>query len=334
MNYSDREKVERLKKTFDLNYEIFKLYSDYLSYFPELITEEIVSELTSDGDITKTDAVAAVRCEAFGVDYSKGENQRRLIKEYIRPSVKILDTERYTENGYYKNIKLDNIKDGKWELKWESYPPYRAFVAGDVTLAPDFSELVPLGFFDKEFKFPAILEDGNEWMTLTPIDIDTCDEAIRAARGRVITFGLGLGYYAYMVSNKDDVESITVVDKSEEVISIFKKHILPQFPNAEKVNLVCADAFEYAEKIMPSEEYDYAFVDTWRDASDGAPMYLRMKPLEKLNPKTEFSYWIEGFLKSRLRAAEFEKAYRELSSGEEGAPKTYEEFVERLKVYG
>ena len=334
MNYSDKQKIQRLKRTFDCNCELFRLYSNYLTYFPELITEQIICELTSDGDISRTEAIVAVICEAFGLDYSKSADDRRIINEYIRPSVKILDTERYTENGYYKNIKLDNIKDGKWELKWESYPPYRAFVAGDVTLAPDFSELVPLGFFDKEFKFPAILEDQNEWMTLTPIDIDTCDEAIRAARGRVITFGLGLGYYAYMVSNKDDVESITVVDKSEEVISIFKKHILPQFPNAEKVNLVCADAFEYAEKIMPSEEYDYAFVDTWRDASDGAPMYLRMKPLEKLNPKTEFSYWVEGFLTSRLRAEEFEKAYCELISGEETAPKTYNEFIERLSVYG
>lgn len=334
MNYSDKEKVERLSKTFDCNCELFRLYSNYLQYFPELITEEIVCELTSDGGITKKDALVAVLCEAFGLDYSRGEGDRRMIKEYIRPSVRLLDTEKYTENDYYKNIKLENVKDGKWELKWESYPPYRAFVAGDVTSAPDFSELVPLGFFDKEFKFPAILEDGNEWMTLTPIDIDTCDEAIDRARGRVITFGLGLGYYAYMVSNKKDVESVTVVDKSDEVIRIFKKHILPQFPNASKVNIVSADAFEYAEKIMPSKEYDYAFVDTWRDASDGAPMYLRMKPLEKLNPKTEFSYWIEGFLTSRLRAAEFEKAYGELLSGNENAPKTYEGFTERLRIYG
>ena len=53
---------------------------------------------------------------------------------------------------------------------------------------------------------------------------------------------------------------------------------------------------------MPSERFDLAFVDTWRDAGDGAPMYKRMKSLEHLSPKTEFLYWIENFLKSNIRS--------------------------------
>ena len=48
--------------------------------------------------------------------------------------------------------------------------------------------------------------------------------------------------------------------------------------------------------------FDVAFVDTWRDASDGAPMYKKMKALEKHSPNTSFLYWVEGFLRSRLRA--------------------------------
>ena len=179
-----------------------------------------------------------------------------------------------------------------------------------------------------------MLEDGNEWMTLTPVDLDTCDEAIERARGNVVTFGLGLGYYAYMVSEKADVESITVIEKSEDVIRLFKSRILPQFSHPEKVRVICADAFEYAEKDMPKENYNFAFVDTWRDASDGAPMYERMKPLEDLNPKTEFSYWIENFLVSRLRAFRFEELYKKVTTGAEDAPSTYEEFTERLTSNG
>ena len=76
-------------------------------------------------------------------------------------------------------------------------------------------------------------------------------------------------------------------------------------PNAHKIKIVNADAFEYAEKVMPGEHFDLAFVDTWRDASDGAPMYERMKKLEHLSPNTRFTYWIESFLISRLRALKF-----------------------------
>ena len=169
----------------------------------------------------------------------------------------------------------------------------------------------------KDFEFPAVLEDGNEWMTLTPVDLDTSDEAIERAHGKVVTFGLGLGYYAYMVSCKENVESITVVEKSEDVIALFKEFILPQFSHPEKVKIVNADAFEYAKHTMPAESFDVAFVDTWRDASDGAPMYERMKALEHLSPSTEFLYWIENFLISRLRALRFADIMDKLDSGEE-----------------
>ena len=327
------DKVERLRRTFDLNYRLTRLYATYLEHFPELITPDMIHELCSDGRITEKDAIVAILCEAFGLD-DKNSDDRALMRGYIRPSVTILDAKRYTENKYYKNIKLENVRDGHWEIKQEYYEPYRAVIAGDTVINADLSEYAPLGFFTERFHFPAVLEDGNEWMTLTPVDLDTSDDAIDRAHGRVITFGLGLGYYAYMVSEKEEVDSITVIEKSENVIRLFNKYILPQFSHPEKVRIVNADAFEYAEYEMPGESFDFAFVDTWRDASDGTPMYTRMKPLEKLNPGCEFSYWIENFLISRLRAFRFEELYEKVKRGDPDAPCDYTQFIERLNDNG
>ena len=130
-----------------------------------------------------------------------------------------------------------------------------------------------------------------------------------------------------MVSEKENVESITVVEKSPDVIALFKEYILPQFSHPEKVHIVNADAFEYAEHTMPAEHFDVAFVDTWRDASDGAPMYERMKALEHLSPDTEFLYWIENFLISRLRALRYAEIMDALDAGEDI---TYAEIEKRL----
>lgn len=334
MDYKDKEKLEKLRSVFDLNYRITHLYASYLTNFPEIITKEMVLELTKDTDIEKADAISAIMAAIFGLDDANGGNERKLIREYINPSVRLLDSKRYTENKYYKNIKIENEKLGNWEFKWESYPPYRAVICDDVIINSDFSEIYPIGFFQEEFRFPAVLEDGNEWMTLTPVDLDTSDYAIKRARGRVVTFGLGLGYYAYMASEKDEVESVTVVELSSDVIKLFKEKILPQFSHPEKIKVVQSDAFEYAEKTMPSENFDFAFVDTWRDASDGAPMYKRMKTLEHMSPNTEFAYWIENFIISRLRAEKFEELYSLVKNEAENAPKTYLEFTERLKEYG
>ena len=100
------------------------------------------------------------------------------------------------------------------------------------------------------------------------------------------------------------------------------------------MRVICADAFKYAEFDMPKEKYDFAFVDTWRDASDGAPMYKRMKPLEKKNPDTEFTYWIENFLISRLRALKFEDLYDATVEDTDNAPRTYDDLIKELKIYG
>lgn len=320
------EKYKRLTERIELNYRITRLYAQYLERYPELITKEMVNALTEDGRISKKEAIVAMLSEVFALDFDNSDD-RVLIRDYLTPSVRILDAEKYRQNPYYKNIKIPNTKDGGWELRTECYEPYRAVIAGDMIFGEDYIEVPPLGFFSEKFSFPAVLEGGNEWMTLTPVDLDTSDEAIDAAQGKVVTFGLGLGYYAYMVSEKDSVESITVVEKSPDVIRLFKKHILPQFSHPEKVNIVLADAFEYAERIMPNEQFDLAFVDTWRDASDGTPMYKRMKALEHLSKGTKFFYWIENFLISRSRAENFDSIIGKYENDE------YSSFLELLEDY-
>ena len=303
--YADKIKIDRLLDTFSKNFRLTRMYAEYLERYPEIITADMVNALTEDGTLKKEDALVALLSEIFALSFDNPDD-RAMIMNYLTPSVKILDAKRYTENPYYKNIVIPEVTDGTWELKHESYAPYRAVIAGDI-MFDGFKEIAPLGFFTERFDFPAVLEDGNEWMTLTPVDLDTCDDAIAAAHGKVVTFGLGLGYFAYMASEKTDVSSVTVIEKSPDVIRLFEKYILKQFKHADKIRIVNADAFEYAEHVMPSENFDYAFVDTWRDSSDGAPMYKRMKPLEKLSKDTRFDYWIENFLISRHRALSLEK---------------------------
>ena len=307
---TDRERngISALAEIFDNNYRITNLYAEYLTRAPEAIRPDMVSALTEDGTLTAKEAVVGLITELFGLDFERSED-RRLIMDYITPSVRILDGKRYTENPYYREIKIENVKAGRWELRREAYEPYRAVICDDMIIREDFSEVPPLGFFTERFEFPAVLEDGNEWMTLTPVDLDTSDYAIMRARGKVVTFGLGLGYFAFMAARKSEVESVTVVEKSPEVIELFKSYILPQIKCNEKIRIVLADAFEYAESVMPREGFDVAFVDTWRDASDGAPMYRKMKALEHLSEGTEFIYWIENFLRSRIRAEKFEELY-------------------------
>ena len=330
MKENDILTFEKIRKTFRCNFRQTQLYALYLERFPEAITADMIDLLCNGTGIDKRYAIGGILCELFGLDTDHDEEDRAFYRNYVLPSVRILDAKRYTENPYYNRVRFPDVKLGNWELKHESYAPYRAVICDDIQIYDDFREIAPLGFFEEEFKFPAVLEDGNEWMTLTPVDLDTCDDAIAAASGRVVTFGLGLGYYAYMVSLKPEVESITVIEKSPDVIRLFKKHIFPYFPHKEKVRIIEADAFEYAEREMPREGYDFAFVDTWRDASDGAPMYEKMRALEHLSKGTRFEYWIENFLISRLRYLRYCDIMDAIERGAENAPKSFDEIVRSL----
>lgn len=324
----EKMKYDRLISTIRRNFRITYLYKFYLEEYPEYITADLISILTEDGEVSVEAAISALLSQAFGLDFDDGED-RRLIMDYITPSIRLLDSKKYEENPYYKNISLSDLTRGCWEIRNEEYKPYRAVVCDDLIINDDFSEIPPLGFFPDGFSFPAILENGNEWMTLTPVDIDTCDEAIAAAEGKVLTYGLGLGYFAYMASEKESVDSVTVVEISDEVIQLFKEYILPQMPNRHKIKIVNSDAISYAKEVMPEEKYDMVFVDTWRDASDGAPMYKDMKALEGSCPETKFYYWVENFLRSRCRAELYEKL---LTGYSEGAfDLCYDEFAEKIR---
>lgn len=117
---------------------------------------------------------------------------------------------------------------------------------------------------------------------------------------KVLTLGLGLGYFAYMASQKVEVTAVTVVEQSKAVIGLFHKHILPQFPHKEKIRVVHADAYAYLDERLKAERYDIVFADLWHDVSDGLEQYRRIKRYELDAPDTRFQYWIEKSMRCYL----------------------------------
>ena len=149
---------------------------------------------------------------------------------------------------------------------------------------------------ENNIQYLAVLENNNEWMLITPNEINTMQPIIDEVKGNVVAFGLGLGYFAYMAGIKDDVNSVTIVERDENVIKLFEENILSKFSCKNKIKIIKCDAFEFAKDM---NGYDYAFVDLWHDVSDGVDLYLKMRSMEKENIK--YRYWIEDSLLSWIR---------------------------------
>ena len=156
-----------------------------------------------------------------------------------------------------------------------------------------FNEFLKFSGFDS---IGIMTQNGREWMTLLPNEIITQRLPIKKTRGKVLTYGLGLGYYAVMCALKPEVSSVTVVERDENVISLFKDLILPRFDCGDKIAVVTADAFDYARNTAPKESFDYIFADIWHDPTDGVELYKKFKSLE-IDKHAQYDYWIEDTLK-------------------------------------
>ena len=188
----------------------------------------------------------------------------------------------------------NSSRAGAFELGYASYRPYELFVADDLRAYPDGAVLPVLGYFARPFAYPVLTENGREWMTATPNEINTIRPMAEAAHGHVLTLGLGLGYFAFHALLNPRVERVTAVERSADAIRLFRERILPAFPRPERLTILQADAFAAAPALYRSGQYDFVFADLWHDAADGLPMYERLKQMEVPGP--EYRYWIEKTL--------------------------------------
>lgn len=286
-----KEKMKRL------NREIFSRLSVYMNLNSDFITAEMVENLAKECELDTLDAYNYLLAGAIYIDADKREEDRELFELYFPHMVHYVDECVYREDPYYKNIRLPNVKKDNWEMKTAVIKPFELIPLDDPLTLDDGRVIPQLAFFDTEFSYPVVLENGVEWMLVTPNEVETMKQDIKKAHGKVLTYGLGLGYFVYLTSLMPEVESVTVVDISETAIDLFKEYILPQFENAHKVRIIHDDAFHYAEFVAPNENYDYIYADTWHDVSDGVGMYEKFKSLEKFTPTAEHTYWIEKTMK-------------------------------------
>ena len=315
LNEADRRRWEALLDTEAQNDRVVRLLARYLNEMPRVLSHRMVRDLARDCLIPEENAFRVLFAAAIGLDTSTNAEDRQLEKDYLATGLKQLDPAEWSGDAYLKTIVFPSARIGNWTFGTETYAAYEPFVRNSPIRTRDGREIQQIGYFKEPYRFPAVRENGVEWMAVKPNEIATMREPIAAAHGKVVAFGLGLGYFTFHVSNKSEVESVTVVERDPAVIDLFREHLLPQFPHREKIMVVRSDAFDYAEKVLPVSQPDFAFTDLWHDQSDGLPLYLHMKRLEALSPKTEFQYWIESVLLSSLRGMVLDRI-RDIGDGD------------------
>lgn len=137
----------------------------------------------------------------------------------------------------------------------------------------DFNSLVrgrgvPLGQ-----TFTRLMRGNTLVMSDTPAEMRDHYSAVQRAKGSCLLNGLGIGMVLKNILLKPEVEDVTVVEISQEVIDIISPHY-----QDSRVTFVCASAFDF--KPPKGKKYSMVWHDIWDySCSDN------LKEMEKLHRK-------------------------------------------------
>ena len=223
------------------------------------------------------------------------------VKKNMRWDTKLLRIEDYLANPYLAKLKSLSFSKNDWALTNKTIKAYTLFpYEEEYHYGSDYLLKMSLAFFDQDYIYPSISLYGNEWMSLNPYEIRTMETPILLAKGKVLTLGLGLGYFAYMAHLKEEVKEVHIVEMDKGLIDIFYEYLLPLFEHPEKIHIHKADAFRFIESIN-DHDYDFIFADLWHDVSDGLLMYLKLKQKFNSFKYTQCSSWIESAIVTYIR---------------------------------
>ena len=155
-------------------------------------------------------------------------------------------------------------------------------------------------------KYIRLVHDGECVMSDTDMEKHTNLDFCTNAHGDIIIGGLGIGMIIMAIQDKPEVNSITIIEKNQEVIDI----VASQLNLNDKVNIICADVFEW--KPERGVKYDMAYMDIWnyinKDVykNEMQPLkrkYARFLRSKNENPRRFNKCWAEYQAKTGSRLA-------------------------------
>ena len=283
--------LKSIIETNVININVADMLMTVFSYVDALNVNEI-KQYVKEG-LSEEEAIVELLYDFYQLDKDNNDNQV-IINSYIKNNLKKLEPNDYLSNQYVKTINTTG-KKGKYALRYIDYEPYQLFAYDEIKMN-GYQENSAIGYFDQEFSYLALTEGNNIWMSLNPNEIETMKPFIEKGKGHVLVLGLGMGYVPFMLANKKEVRSVTIIEKEQDIIDLFNSLIWPFFTNKEKIKIIKGDAIEFVSKNQKEAGYDYIFADLWHNPEDGLPLFVSLKRLNN-----NIDCWLDVSMYALLR---------------------------------
>ena len=242
-------------------------------------------------DANQFESIAWQACEKeIGLSDSVTFGVVKSIIDSMKSSFRVFTKEELLSNPYFNAVNGKEINTICEDISLQWCEPLIGFIVSNPKKEDGVIPMFDCVFTNVRKKELVLSDRQSVWMSVSPNEIITMQEPIKNAFGNVLILGLGIGYFPYMISQKDNIKSITIVENNPNVIKIFKE-VLQPILNIPNLRIVENDAVEFLT-FVDDGEYDYCFVDIWRHSGD-ILNYYRCKEVGNAFKRTVIDYWIE-----------------------------------------
>ena len=125
--------------------------------------------------------------------------------------------------------------------------------------------------------------NGNVIMADNELEYHTHQHFLPNAHGHILSAGLGLGMIHSPLMQNKNFKSITIIEKSQEVIDLVWDHC----PKDERFTIVHSDIYDY----VPTQKFDIGWFDSWigeEPSGSRAENYPHYSEIYELDMKEKF----------------------------------------------
>lgn len=227
----------------------------------------------------------------------------------------------YVENGLTESSVAEALNVPVYNSEWY-IPQYREFNTGKWRLVkcPFHLESGYISGLWGVSAMPVLLRRSDDdttwetWMSLSPHEIESQELGCRYARGNVVVMGLGMGWVAINMAMSATVKKVTIIEKDEEVIALFRESGALNGLDASvrmKLHIVHADALEWTT----NDHVDFLYVDIWKTL-DEAPALGQVQFIYENIPADSVYFWGQEIKISNILGRDQFKELRLLSPDE------------------
>ena len=155
-------------------------------------------------------------------------------------------------------VSVPEGSSGEWAVK-------RFEVSKEAEKMDRLFSLNHYGRFVTAGTYTQLTRNGKVIMSDTPNEIRDLRWLVLNAKGNVLINGLGLGVALQACLEKPEVDHVTVIEISEDVISLVAPDFVEKYGG--RVEIIHADAMTW--KPPKGVRYDAVWHDTWDDITDG-----------------------------------------------------------------